>query len=465
MSDDLERRLDEFYRGLDESGRRVEARWKTRVRTRPMSALPWAIAGGIAAAAALLVVLSLQRTESTPPTPALDLAKPSALPNPPSRPIAPPPEPTRRQEPRIELPAPAPRPDVKPPETPAPPTEPRKTEPPKPAPAAPPEEPKRPEPKPTVVERAVATIREAEGVFELGEKTLRGKQKDFVVAAGDRLRAASVVRLTLADDRFILLSPKSVVEFRPEEKKLSFAIDVGDLHAELIGPGPEVRVATRTCEIQPLGTVFTVRAEEKRTSVTVERGRVEVRGSKGKSAVRAGESALAMEDGTVSVPFAADLRTLAWTRSHRPAESTLFFEEFNKPGAWKAEVDKGVARAVATPGGGATLELVAEKPIFEVPVRGQIQIVCRSDRASKMYLQYFVRELRVNFRKEVPILKGPAWKAIAFDFDEMVSVDKTKHAGRAPAGSLVYDFGLVYGEEGEKGNFWVDSIKIVEVRP
>ena len=44
-------------------------------------------------------------------------------------------------------------------------------------------------------------------------------------------------------------------------------------------------------------------------------------------------------------------------------------------------------------------------------------------------------------------------------------MDKTKHSGRAPAGALVYDFGIFYGEEAEKGNFWADSIRIVEVRP
>jgi len=82
-----------------------------------------------------------------------------------------------------------------------------------------------------------------------------------------------------------------------------------------------------------------------------------------------------------------------------------------------------------------------------------------------MYVQFFVRDLRVNFRKELTILKGPAWRTVTLDFDDLLPMDKAKFPGRAPAGSAVYDFGLYYGEEAEKGSFWVDSIKVVEARP
>ena len=37
MSDDLERRLDDLYRGLDDSARRVESRWRSRTGTRRRS--------------------------------------------------------------------------------------------------------------------------------------------------------------------------------------------------------------------------------------------------------------------------------------------------------------------------------------------------------------------------------------------------------------------------------------------
>lgn len=466
MSDDpldpargeLERKLDAFYRGLDESARRVEGRWKLRARG------PWILAA-TAAAAALLVGVWLLRLQPAPPAPTIDVARPAPRPAPPASTPMRVPERPRPQEPNVvERQAPVPRPPDRPPDPPARP-EPPKPEEPRPAPLPAPEEPRKPEPKRTVVERAMATIREVEGTFDFAEKPLRGRQKDFTVAAGDRLKAATVVKLTLADDRFILLSPRSVVEFRPEEKRLTIAIDLGDLHAELIGPGPEIRVATRNCEAQPLGTVFTVRAEEKRSTVVVERGRVEVKGARGRSTARAGESILATEDGTVLAPVPADFRTLAWVKPHRPPESAVFFEDFLKPGAWKAELAGGAAKGLAAPGAAAVIHLESEKPIFEVPVRGQVQVVCRADRASKMYVQFFARDLRTNYRKEVSVLRGTAWRTLTLDIDEFLPFDKSKPQGRAPAGAAVTDFGLYYGEEGEKGSFWVDSVRVIEVRP
>jgi ferric-dicitrate binding protein FerR (iron transport regulator) len=468
MSDDLERRLEAFYRALDPSASRLQSRWKSRAHPVSTGRTRMMMAGGAVAAVAagLLLGLWLRRPDSEPPGPRPGLARPAPLapavfPAPPpapgpDRPEDLPAEPRRPVPPRVETPpeAPVPAPELRKPETP----------PSLPAPALP-QEPKKAEPRPTLVERAVATLRETDGTFDLGDKAVRGRQKELLVSAGDRLRATSVVRLTLAEDRFILLSPRSVVEFRPEEKRLTIAIDLGDLHAELIGSGPEVRVVTKACEVQPQGTVFSVRAEEKKATVVVERGRVEVRGAKGKSAVRAGESVLATDDGAVTAPFAADFRPFVWMKSHRPPESTLFLEEFSRPGVWQAEVDKGVARAIPGSGVAGVVHLESEKPIFEVPVRGQIQVVYRADHASKMYIQFFVRDVRANFRKEVQVLRSPAWKTLTVDLDDCLPFDKSRPQGRAPAGASVHDLGLYYGEEGEKGNLWVHSIKVVEVRP
>src|SRR5438093_959274 len=128
MSDDLERRLDSFYRGLDDSAQRVEGRWKARPQSRAPSRVPWGIAGAVAAAAGVRIVALVAHTHA-------------------------------------------------------------------------------------------------------------GRQHELAAAAAARPRAARVVKPTLADARFVLLSPKSVVEFRPEEKRLTRAFDAGDLHAELIGPG------------------------------------------------------------------------------------------------------------------------------------------------------------------------------------------------------------------------------------
>jgi hypothetical protein len=262
-----------------------------------------------------------------------------------------------------------------------------------------------------------------------------------------------------------VLAPRTVVEFRPEEKRLALAMEQGDLIADLIGPGPEVRVTTRACEITPLGTVFGVKVDAGRTMVTVEKGRVEVQSPKGKATLKPAEAVQASEDGTIGTPMPADFRSMAWARSQRAPELTLFADDFSAPGAWVGAIAGGVARAVARPGGGATLHLAVDKGMFEVPVRGSITIVCRSDRAGKFKVQLYSPDQKTTYTKQnIGILRGDAWRAVTINFDELVPSDKSRPA-RLPAGSLVADLLIQYGEEGDAGNFWVDSIKVTEVRP
>jgi hypothetical protein len=227
----------------------------------------------------------------------------------------------------------------------------------------------------------------------------------------------------------------------------------------------EVRVHARACEITPLGTVFGVKVDAGRVQVTVEKGRVEVQSPKGKATLRAAESVQAADDGTIGAPVPADFRTMAWARGQRAAELTLFADDFSAPGAWVGAIAGGVAKAVAKPGSGATLQLAVDKGMFEAPVRGSITIVCRADRAGKFKLQLYSPDQKTTYTKQnISILRGEAWRAVVVDFDELVPSDKSKPA-RLPAGSLVADLLIMYGEEGERGNFWVDSIKVTEVRP
>ena len=53
---------------------------------------------------------------------------------------------------------------------------------------------------------------------------------------------------------------------------------------------------------------------------------------------------------------------------------------------------------------------------------------------------------------------------MTIDFDELAPSDKTRPT-RLPPGSPVTDLLIMYGEAEDKGNFWVDSIKITEIRP
>ncbi|MBI3858524.1 MAG: FecR domain-containing protein, partial [Planctomycetes bacterium] len=452
---------------LDGSARRVEARWKSTPVAVESKIAAW-LGAAVAAAAAILLVISALRSEpKAPADPVVRTAPPPPAPDPAPRPAPEPPV-----APRVPAPAPVEPPRAEPhaprqaeprPEPPAP-AEPR-TPAPAPSPAPRPEPPKRTEPAPTQVTRAVALLREADGAFDLADKPLRGKQKDLTVGAGDRLRASTPVKITLADDRVVLLAPRTVLEFRPEEKRLTLAMEQGELLADLIGPGPEMRVVTKACDVTPLGTVFGVKVDAGRVTVTVEKGRVEVQSPRGRATLRPAESLQASEDGTLGTPGPADFRTMAWARSHRAPELSLYAEDFSKPGAWAGEIDKGVARAVAKAGGGPVLHLATEKPLFEVPVRGSMTVVCRSDRAGKFKIQFYSPELKTTYTKQnLTVLRSDAWRAVTVDFDDFAPSDKSRPA-RVTPGSGVTDLLLMYGDEGERGNFWVDSIKVTEVRP
>lgn len=468
MNDDLGRQLDEFYQKLGPAARRVEARWRSRPATRRRGAegspaiAAWLGAGVAAAAAILLVVLAVRSEQMSAPEPMVKAPPAVVLPPrvipPPSAPRI---EPTSAPvEPR--RPDDAPRPDERRPESPSA-EEPRTPQP--PPPASRPEIPTRPEPAATRVVRASVVLHEIDGTFELADKAMRGKQRELTVFAGERLRASTPVKITLADDRFALLAPRALVEFRPEEKRLSLSLEQGEMLADLIGPGQELHVVTRACEITPLGTVFGVKVDPGRVMVTVEKGRVEVQSSKGRTSLHAAESLQASDDGTLGTPAPADFRAFSWARSHRAAELALYVEDFKRPGAWVGEIVKGVARALPRPGSGPLLDLSTDKPIFEVPVRGSVTIVCRADRAGKFKVQLYCPELRTNYtRADIPILRREDWRPVTIDFDQFTPGDKTR-PGRLPAGSPITDILIMYGEEGERGNFWVDSIKVTEVRP
>ncbi len=469
MSDDLERRLDDLYRGLDDSARRVESRWRSRSGTRrrassgPKTSIAAWLGAGVAAAASLLIMVLSVRSERKPlPDPVVRI--PVTIPEPPALldPVPPPPvvaprlpDPAPR---RVEPPRPAePIPASKPPEAAVDPA---------PSPPLPAPELKKPDPPPpTRVARSTAVLRETDGAFELVDRPLRGKQKEVTVAAGDRLRTSTAVKITLADDRTLLLAPRTVVEFRPQEKRLALSLEQGELLADLLGPGPEIRVLTKACDVTPLGTVFSVRIDGARTGVTVEKGRVEVQSARGTATLRAAEAIRASEDGSLGSVGPADFRTQSWARSLRAPELSLYAEDFSKPGAWEAEIDKGVARPLSRPGAGPTIHLASEKPLFEIPVRGTISLVCRADRTSKLKLQLYAGDVRTTYKAELSINRGSEWRTLIINVDDLVPGDRTKATGRPAPGAPILDLLVMYGEEDERGSFWLDSIKVTEVRP
>ncbi len=473
MNDDIERRLDEMYRAMDASASRVESGWRTRSATRrrtpdPSRSIAAWLGAGVAAAAAILLIVSALRvekrpapermvqapaasTDPAPPPPPLPVPAPRETPKPAPE-ATPRPAPSPEPLPALQVPAPAPKEEPRTP-VPVPPTPPAPSTTPEPAPS-------------TRPARAVVALRETDGSFDYGDKAIRAKQKDFGVSAGDRLKTgATLVKLTLTEDRVLYLAPRTVVEFRPEEKRLAVSLEQGEALAELSAPGPEIRIVTKACEVTPLGTIFAVRAAPGRSGVTVEKGRVEVQSAKGKATLRAGEMIQAADDGTLGAPAPADFRTLSWARGHRSAEVALYSEDFSKPGAWEGEIEKGVARATPRPGSGPTLHLATDKPMFEVPVRGAITLVCRSDRTTKLKVQIYGSDVRTTFRVDVPIPRSSDWRTLTLNFDDFIPADRTKAGGRPAPGTPVTDFLLQVGEDDERASFWVDSLKVTEVRP
>ncbi|HLY09374.1 MAG TPA: FecR domain-containing protein [Planctomycetota bacterium] len=466
MSDKLEQRLERLYRSLDRSALRVQAGWRTRPGTRrratgsSRSIAAWGGAGIAAAAAIFLMVLSLQ----SEPKPLVELAKAPA----------PAPEPPRiLTDPFAPIPAPPPRPAAAAPPAPAPAAPTASAD---PAPEAPgphastvpapaPPAPARELPVFTRAAAASFTLRETEGSFDLADRGGRGKQKDVTVSAGERLRATTLVKLTLAEDRFVLLAPKTVLEFRPDEKRLTLSLEQGEALATLAAPGLEIRIVTKSCEVAPLGAIFAVKVVPGRSIVTVEKGRVEIRSAKGKATLRAAESLQAAEDGTLGSTSPADFRSLAWARSHRPAESTLYAEDFSKPGAWEGEIGKGIARAAARPGSAPLLHVASDQPLFEIPVRGVLSVVCRADRASRLKVQIFAGDVRTTYKIDVPVLRSTEWRTLNFSVDDFVPTDRTKASGRPAPGAPITDLLFQYGDEEERGSFWVESLRMIEWRP
>ncbi|MBI2900734.1 MAG: FecR domain-containing protein [Planctomycetes bacterium] len=451
MNDELERKLDEMYRRLDAPARRLDRRWRARrPRTRTRNFAAWIAVGAVSAAALILVLLHRPSTDRPAPVPrrepvALRSEPPPRFKKEEVRPRARPPVP------RTDLPARVP--DEPPPKREDPPRR---------------DEPKRdrpPEPRSTEAEPAIVTFLEVDGAIDVAGRSIRGKSKDVRVRAGERLTAASATKLVLSERRFLVLAPKSAISFAVEGKAVAARLDHGEVLAELIGPGPEIRVVTGACSVRPLGTVFDVRIEGTRTTIVVEEGSVECSAGGRSVRVRPGQQIAVAPDAPLPAPTPADLRRLAWARGHRAAERRLFAEDFSKPGGWEAAVEGGAAKGIPDPPWCAgKVRLESADPLFAVPVRGRITIVCRTDRPANLVLQIHAREPKLNFMQEFRIARAGAWVTLTAEFDRFVPRDKSRKEALVP-GAPVSEIYLQYGEDGEKGAFWVDSIVVTEVRP
>ncbi len=468
MTDDLERDLDTFYRDFDAAGRRIAHRWKKPATHRRVLASnatgagAWVAAGLAAAAALLVIVLANRGGETTKPEPVVvrtGTVPPSTssgqAPLPGSTASATPPTPPKSD-------APEPTPPLTsvptPPRTETPPVAPSTSS----GQAPPPPRETTPEPPPKPAERAVIAFADVDGTFDVAGRKFRGAQKDFKIAEGDKLRAESVMKLTIAPDRFIILAARSQVSFAQN----TLTLDQGELLAELIGKGRDVRIVTRACEINHIGTVFSVRIDGDRSIVMVEEGRVECRNAASKVTIDAGQQATATAGKDAIATTDADLRRHAWTRAHRPTERPLFTEAFDEKGAWEAQVAGGISKGAPSESYAAVMRLESGDPIFRIPARGRMTIVYRAERAATLMVQLnlVTAKDRLNFHQDFPVQKSATWKTLVVEFDKMVPREKSKR-DIVRAGDEVREIFLQYGETGDKANFEVDSITVTELRP
>jgi hypothetical protein len=94
-----------------------------------------------------------------------------------------------------------------------------------------------------------------------------------------------------------------------------------------------------------------------------------------------------------------------------------------------------------------------------------LTIVCRADRTTKLKVQIFAGDVRTTYRVDVPIPRSSEWRTLTFTMEDFVPADKTKATGRPAPGAPITDLLLMVGEEDERGSFWVDSLKVTELRP
>jgi hypothetical protein len=469
MNDDLERQLDRFYRSFGQAGKRLEAKWKapTARRTpgkRPTASMGWILAAGMAAAAVLAVIFwqlgekakprtdrptaeaggpqEQDRQDKTPkdePEPRQEEPRPKQQQDPPDRNVEDAPRPEPAEVPKSDPPRPEPKPE--------------------PGPKPDPE----PEPRrPTKVVQATMLIPETEGVFEIGGKKVRGKEKNLAVVGGNVLKALSISKFFLAENRFVLLSSGTRIEFTPD---LKWRLVEGELLAELLGPGPAVRIETRTCRIEHVGTVFGVRVDDARTTVIVEEGKVRC----ADVMVGAGQQLVTLAEGPVSQPEPADFSKLVWTRAHRSPERVLWSEPFDAKGEWKARVEKGIAHGIPD-----LVWRAAEirfpdrnvgKPIFASPVKGRIEIRYWAERETGMVVQLHDKDAMTNWRYELKVPKAKTWNMLTIHFSQLYPTDKEKRPAKLAPGTPIDAFSIMYGDVDEKVNFQVDWVRVIEERP
>jgi hypothetical protein len=436
----------------------------------PKPAVPassaWRWAGGLAAAAAILLAM-LFASHETPvlprremvavpaPPPIETLLDPVPLPPAPKppEPVPPPVDP-----PRVVVPAPLPAPKPVEPEKPAP----APVEPPRPAPA----------PAETRPARIVLTIANAEGALELQDGAAWrkiAKAAEWDEAAGLRTTEKSA-RFTLPDGTRATLRPRSELRILAATPP-SLSLERGEAFFEVIpGAGRKFSVVTPDARVQVTGTQFSVKRNG-HTEVFVSSGEVRVANDKGEVGVPAGSATSAKKGAAPAKPRVVDAdRATAWRRELDAPEATLFrydFEDGRLPLPWSTG---RVVPATAAPPRGLSKYCLQGAPGIDADLtrvgrqvttmRNTLKLRLRywAAGADTIWIQLFDERCRDNVRFEIKTVAAGKWETVEIPLTEFYRLLDGTHPLE---GDRFTWFNVSVA--GATGDLYFDDIELVEV--
>lgn len=441
-------------------------------RQAPRSGWTWA-AGVAAAAAILLVVLFSARQPSRPaPAPPREMV---AVPAPPPiemvlDPVPPPPAPKPADPVPAPIPAPAlpPTPTVTPPAVP----EPKPVEPdlPAPAPVAPPR-PAAPPPPATRPARVAFTLAAVEGTLELQDgdswrKIAKTAEWDDAAAlrSSDRL-----ARFTLPDGTRATLRPRTELRILSAAPP-SISLERGEAFFEVIpGANRAFSVVTADARVQVTGTQFSVKRNG-HTEIYVSAGEVRVSNDKGEVSVPAGNATSARKGAVPARPRALDTdRANAWRRELDGPEVSRFrydFEDGRLPLPWSTGrvvsfgPSRGLNRFCLQGGPGIDMDLTrVDKRIITMRDSLRLRFRYWSSGADMIWIQFMDDRTRSNHRFEITSVVKEKWETVEIPVTEFA---RLTDGARIQEGDRVS--WLNFSVAGAKGDLYFDDIELVEVQ-
>jgi hypothetical protein len=449
--------------------RRIVARIPMRAAA---SRGPWRWAGGLAAAAALLLAVLLSTREAVKESPREMVAVPAP---PPIEnvldPVPPPPAPKAPLRPAA--PAEPPRPAPLPARTPEPAPAPKAPEPEKPAPL--PAEPARPAPKAPLTKPAkiVLALSGVEGTIELqdGEswkKVLKAAdwEPSSSLRSGDR-----VARFTLSDGTRATLRPRSELRILASAPP-SLSLEKGEVFFDVIpGAGRQFSVVTPDARVQVTGTQFSVKRSD-HTEVYVSAGEVHVSNEKGDVKVPAGNASSARKGASPAKPRALDAdRASAWRRELDAPETTIFrydFEDGRLPLPWSTGkvVNFGPPRGLnkfclqGSPGIDLDYTRMDKRATtFRSGLRLRFRYWATG--VESIWVQLSCERTRDNYRQEIKNLALGKWESVELplaDFYRLITPDDHPQEGDR---FVWLNFAVA---RGTNGDVYFDDIELVEVQ-